>query len=525
VDNFTFKRPAERAERLPKPAKYSFKNQSAMSSKKQLALWQKNAILDEIDSRKHGTKKGRSTDLPSLAQWILDEFSLSVSISTVSRVLASRTQLRQQFYEQGKTESKKRKRIRVSSAAKLNETLVLRCNQQEACNGALTDTLIRQLAWQIIKDKGRNALGLSKEGEGTDPTDGAIKSSGKQVLELPESFNCGDSWLTSFKSEHGFRWRKQHGESNSVSAGNAQEVRVQARAALEEYGFEDADIFNMDETALFWRKFPSGSVTSTKQLAGAKEATNRMTLVLCANSNGRMRFPLLIMAMAEQHQNWRRKPRFHPEQLGLVWRKQSKGWMDSTIFAEWLNGKTASLEGIRGFVGAQAATASARWAVATQGDTELHLKFRTEKGKTKVIDRFFQGIQDKCDKQVMIMYGDADFNASGRGEDGGVPTKSIKRACKRHFFTRRTSEFRTSRSCVFCKESDVTPAGTCGSDRVLCKHCLATTGNQHPIDKDVLGAINIRRSGIAEIKTRPRPIDLRLRPHLRTHSTAADCRE
>jgi len=189
-------------------------------------------------------------------------------------------------------------------------------------------------------------------------------------------------------------------------------------------------------------------------------------------------------------------------------------------------GKTASLDGIRGFVEAQAGTARARSAVATQGDRELHLKFRTEKGKTQVVDRFFQGIKDKCgNKQVVVMYGDADFNATGRGESGGVPTKSIKRACKRHFLTRRASEFRTSRSCVFCKKSDVTDTQ---NDRVFCKHCVESNGEQRSLNKDVLGAINIRRSGIAESKGRTRPIDLRLRPSkrpdLRTAPTAEDCR-
>jgi hypothetical protein len=174
-------------------------------------------------------------------------------------------------------------------------------------------------------------------------------------------------------------------------------------------------------------------------------------------------------------------------------------------------GKTVSLTGIRRFALAQAETAAARWAVACQGDRELHLKFRTERGKTQVVDRFFQEIRKKCNNNIVIMYGDGQFNASGPGEPGGVPTKSMKRACKRHFLTRSANEFRTSRSCPFCKQADVADAG---SDRVLCQHCLASA------NKDVIGAINIRRGGIAEAKKRERPEDLRARPDQRG---AADC--
>jgi hypothetical protein len=192
-------------------------------------------------------------------------------------------------------------------------------------------------------------------------------------------------------------------------------------------------------------------------------------------------------------------------------------------------GKTVQLLAIRRFVTAQAETAAARWKVACKGERQLHLKFRTERLKRKCVDEYFQSIRRKCrnvlgHEKVVIMYGNGVFPSTGPGENGGGPTQSTKRACKRHFVTRSANEYRTSRSCIYCKEDDVTKVNR-KDDHVFCKRCERLAGKREYVHKDKMGAMNIRRSGISEAKKRERPLDLRTKPEDRSSTARSNKRK
>ena len=64
------------------------------------------------------------------------------------------------------------------------------------------------------------------------------------------------------------------------------------RHILNEYNLKD--IYNMDETGLFWRMQADSSL-ATKQLEGRKQNKERVTITICANADGSDKFPLWII--------------------------------------------------------------------------------------------------------------------------------------------------------------------------------------------------------------------------------------
>ncbi|GKF59962.1 CENP-B homolog protein 2-like protein, partial [Tanacetum coccineum] len=61
------------------------------------------------------------------------------------------------------------------------------------------------------------------------------------------------------------------------------------------------DIFNMDETGLFFRLQPDHSL-ATMQLEGKKQDKERLTVAICCNEDGSEKLPLWIMQF--QHGLW-----------------------------------------------------------------------------------------------------------------------------------------------------------------------------------------------------------------------------
>ena len=54
---------------------------------------------------------------------------------------------------------------------------------------------------------------------------------------------------------------------------------------LEYSNYHPHDIFNLDETALFWKLQPDRSL-ATKQTSGGKKSKDRITVALCTNKDG-----------------------------------------------------------------------------------------------------------------------------------------------------------------------------------------------------------------------------------------------
>jgi hypothetical protein len=123
-----------------------------------------------------------------------------------------------------------------------------------------------------------------------------------------------------------------HGEAGSVDMVS---VTTQLEILYEKLRpYASKDIFNGDESALFWKAIPDKALATT-QMAGGKAVKARITAHFCCNATGTDKLPIWFIGMAA-------KPRclaangIAMEDLDIVWRHNKKGWMNAEIFVEWL---------------------------------------------------------------------------------------------------------------------------------------------------------------------------------------------
>ncbi|UYV76721.1 hypothetical protein LAZ67_14001873 [Cordylochernes scorpioides] len=105
---------------------------------------------------------------------------------------------------------------------------------------------------------------------------------------------------------------------------------------IKDGGYCAHQIFNADETGLFWKKMPTRTyiAKSEKNASGFKAAKDRVTLLLCSNASGdRMLKPLLVNRSLKP-------PALKGKDLNTLpvhWMANKKAWVTTAIFTEWFN--------------------------------------------------------------------------------------------------------------------------------------------------------------------------------------------
>jgi hypothetical protein len=140
-----------------------------------------------------------------------------------------------------------------------------------------------------------------------------------------------DGWLHGFQSRQNIRRNTQHGEAGSLSQDAAKEM-LKIRQALSAYAPQD--IFNCDETGLYWKMIPDSSL-STQSIPGRKIEKARISALFCCNSDASERLPIWIIGSAKRPRAFTAAG-INPENLGCKWRSNKMAWMTGDIFKEWL---------------------------------------------------------------------------------------------------------------------------------------------------------------------------------------------
>ena len=94
-------------------------------------------------------------------------------------------------------------------------------------------------------------------------------------------------------------------------------------------GYEPRNIYNMDETGLFYRALPDKTLrVKGEACSGGKKSKDRITLALCVNMEAEFEKLLVIGKSA--------KPRcfknIRQAKLPMTWRFNKKAWMNSVLF-------------------------------------------------------------------------------------------------------------------------------------------------------------------------------------------------
>lgn len=92
------------------------------------------------------------------------------------------------------------------------------------------------------------------------------------------------------------------------------------------------DVFNMDETGLFYRLQADHSL-ATKQLEGKKQDKERLTVVICCNEDGSEKIPLWIIGKYAKPRCFKN---VNMSCLNCEYRANKRAWMTSVLFDEYV---------------------------------------------------------------------------------------------------------------------------------------------------------------------------------------------
>ena len=153
--------------------------------------------------------------------------------------------------------------------------------------------------------------------------------------QLPEYSNLprpefSTGWVDNFKKRHGIKYRIRHGEAASVPSRAHEEITT-LHLLCAQY-VNKADVYNMDESGLFWQQNPSIGLLS-QLVSGTKIKKERLSLVFACNATGIDRLPLWVIGKARTP---RALQRVNLRSLNIIWRFNKTAWMKTNIMIEWL---------------------------------------------------------------------------------------------------------------------------------------------------------------------------------------------
>ncbi|GMF41450.1 unnamed protein product [Phytophthora fragariaefolia] len=138
------------------------------------------------------------------------------------------------------------------------------------------------------------------------------------------------AWLGAAIKRHKLHYRPRHDEAGSADAGVVREGRYASQEITDCYDLRDT--YNMDETGLYYTAAPGRSICSATA-KGVKKDKNRLTLALTTNADGSDSLPVQFIGKAQKPRCFDKQT---AEQLGYLYRKSTKAWMNSQICQHWL---------------------------------------------------------------------------------------------------------------------------------------------------------------------------------------------
>ncbi|XP_045464241.1 jerky protein homolog-like [Harmonia axyridis] len=145
------------------------------------------------------------------------------------------------------------------------------------------------------------------------------------------NFNASDGWLQRFKIRHGVRFLKITGEKLSSQPELVDPFKQKLKNLIQEHHLSNHQIYNADETGLFWKLLPDKTFValSEKAAPGLKMAKQRITLLGCVNANGSHKLTPLLIGKAA-------KPRcFKNFKNPFIYKHSKNAWMTIDILKTW----------------------------------------------------------------------------------------------------------------------------------------------------------------------------------------------
>ena len=114
-------------------------------------------------------------------------------------------------------------------------------------------------------------------------------------------FTAGDGWLWRFRNRHGIGNKVLHGEAASVPVEEVEPFRQKLKKLIRDEGLLISQIYNADESGLFWHCMPKNTQAfkDEKDIHGEKLSKKRISFLCCANGDGLHRLPLAVVGKSK----------------------------------------------------------------------------------------------------------------------------------------------------------------------------------------------------------------------------------
>ncbi|XP_064097446.1 tigger transposable element-derived protein 1-like [Macrobrachium nipponense] len=193
----------------------------------------------------------------------------------------------------------------------MERLLLIWIKEKQLAGDSVTKTIICEKTRGIYDDlKGKQA---AERGETSTPT---------------ETFKASCVWFDNYKKQTGIHSVVRHGEAASSDSKAAADYVKTFASVIAEQGYIPQQVFNCDETGLFWRKMPRRTFITAeeKRLLGHKPMKDRLTLALCTNASGDCKVKSLLVYPSENPCAFKSQ-RILKENLQVMWHANAKAWV------------------------------------------------------------------------------------------------------------------------------------------------------------------------------------------------------
>ncbi|XP_077397631.1 heterogeneous nuclear ribonucleoprotein U-like protein 1 isoform X5 [Festucalex cinctus] len=190
------------------------------------------------------------------------------------------------------------------------------------------DVDVREKARQLFASFARNA---DDPGDYEKPQDGPSMKSAPN----PTEFYASKGWYNRFKKRFNLLNLSLYGGSASVAQEADEYSKETFKAIVEGGGYKPEQVFNMDETSLYWKSLPSRTFIMTEgtQASGFKDHKDRLSLIMCVNAAGYMIKPALLY----KSKNPRSLKNKNKNLLPVYWMHNPKGWISKLLTCDWFH--------------------------------------------------------------------------------------------------------------------------------------------------------------------------------------------
>ncbi|XP_049710212.1 jerky protein homolog [Elephas maximus indicus] len=152
-----------------------------------------------------------------------------------------------------------------------------------------------------------------------------------EQMQLTEPCVFSGGWLWRFKARHGIKKLDTSSEKQVADRQAAEQFCGFFRSLVAEHGLSPEQLYNADETGLFWRCLPHPTPEGAPG-PGLKQSKDRLTVLMCANAAGSHKVKPLVVGKCSGSRVLK-----GIQHLPVAYQAQGHAWMDQEIFSDWFH--------------------------------------------------------------------------------------------------------------------------------------------------------------------------------------------